>query len=253
MGAASASDAFVIAAMNVGRQANYTWVTTVEIATRAPRTVTFQGTTQVGGYSRIATESSSGPAIYRLGGNLIGQRIDLLFLGSDRGVFDTAEGWRRLEQLPDPMQRQQALNSLRGTNGPSGAPPGTRLFDQSGPLSTPILHVRLPHDDLQVLVATTTNIQRTAEGFTATLNGAGASHFEETFGVAKRDILQISGTVEARTAGNLVNRYVVTLDVVADVGRGQRLSYRQTTTTQLREVGTTRVEIPPAALELFGR
>jgi len=259
--AATSENDAILAAMNVGRKQSYAWNRVVQYKyADSQQVISFQGKTEVGGLSQVSVQAANGSAIVRLAPDVISRRVDTVFFGNDRGVVSTDNGWVRLEDLPDPFARQRALASI-GRQDPNLPSPYDRR-GRSGRAETPmpgqnetlvpILKMRLPHEDLQTIIASSPVLRVTADGFEGELSMLGAQDVLDTFGRTPVTVRRISASYKCTIQNRLVTRMEMTLDVVAIGNQGTEVPFTQTITTVIQSIDSAPVNVPDQVRTLLG-
>jgi len=267
--AAELSNDAVIAAMNVGRAGNYSWVSVHQFRLASGqangRKVTFQGQTDVRGYTRLTVDAGERSAISGLGGDLIGNRLEAVFQGSEHGVVATERGWMTFSELPNPeaerlqqrsleQQRTKLMRNATGTGddrlttGRAVDDPGLG-FRMPGRAARPgpELTIHTPHEDMQMIVIGSSDYQKTDTGFSGRLSDAAIQYFSSVFGISNNEIVHGEGTYRCWVEGKLVTKYEITLNMDLTVPGGRSLPFIQTWQTEIRDVGRTEVQIPEEA------
>lgn len=253
--AASESEA-IIAAMRLGQQSGYTWVTTIEDDLR---TYDVRGAVDANGYTHVRM-----PVVEnvrrRLGRNAPDAIMDVVFRGNTRCVIALEDGWKTPDELPRVRDRGFDDGGIPGAAFTLGVP---RTFGAAGSLGSSVSHVpasafekhpaavydtlRLaishPHEDLAVIVSSYTELSVDGHVTTGTLNELGAQLLLVRDGQEDVEPVAAAGTFKLWVQNGIVTKYQVQLEGVLAVKR-RNVMVTQRATTSLANIGTTRVEVP---------
>jgi hypothetical protein len=238
MGARSAPvDEAVLAAMSVASARNYSW--TVIISNDADQASSvIRGRTAPGGFSQITDTTPSEYLRMRLPG-VIPNPLEMV-MRSGRILLQTAQGWRfpgeLEEQIPEPS---------RSRRGRANALPGADV-----PLTYAI---RQPHEDLQILVGSGVNLRASGDTFVGELLATGAAQFLNYFGQPQAQVVRAAGAFQCWVQDGHVVRYEVRVNGAVRLGdsRDER-SVRWSIVAELRDFGTTTVNVPRAVQIMLG-
>jgi hypothetical protein len=261
---AGPADDAIIAAMRLAEQPNYSWTTSVS---DDARTYTITGRTTPEGFTRVQM-----PVVNRLrrklGRGVTDTQIDFIFRGNVACVVESTQGWRTPAELPDlPLAGTAATSAGTGPDAPVhvnatlGAgigdvpvvsvplPPAKRA---TAPLPYSNLQLTLshPHEELAVIVGSHAEFKVDGDLVTGTLTEVGARLLLVHDGQAQLTPRRAGGTFALRVQRGQVVQYRITLDGVLAVeaaGAAREIIVRQTTDTVLRDIGTTRVDVPEEA------
>ncbi len=261
----------IVAAMRLTEQPNYTWTTAVADDARS---YDIDGVHRRPDYSRVKM-----PVVNtlrrKLGRDVTDNRVDAVFRGNVACVLNTANGWKTPAELPEPHEDDEEFERVVSPTGPTGVTgskslsggvlKGTtirrtrpnREADEAGrPYSNLQLAISLPHEELGVIV--TSHRDLVIEGDTASghLTEVGAQLLLVRDGQPEITPIRATGKFKLWVRAGFVTRYHLqlegTLSVVTPRGRAH-VTVTQNSTTQIRDIGTTKVEIPPEAFAKLSR
>jgi hypothetical protein len=267
LGAAAhaANETAIIAAMRLSERPNYTWTTTVADDVQ---TYHIEGKTADG----LTWQRQPMPKeIARRLGRSAGRELESLFHGPRRYVVQTEEGWKLPAELPKRHPDWAGDSDYVYVTMPGA--PALRTADMPADerdlevfgTTTAVYHaivpkgkepkaqsnvqfaLALPHEELGVVVASHAALQMRGNVVEGTLTDAGAQLLlvrEENGAITP---VTAAGRFKLWLAGGRVSKYQLELAGVLLVDRDP-VHVRQTTTTEIKDVDTTRLEIPEPAL-----
>lgn len=245
-----------MAAMRLGQQSGYTWVTTIEDDLR---TYDVRGAVDANGFTRVRM-----PLVEniqrRLGRDAPDAIMDVLFRGNTRCVIALEDGWKTPDELPRVRGRGFDDGVIPGAAFSLGVP---RTFGAAGSLGSPSSHVpasafkkhaapvydslRLaishPHEDLAVIVSSFTELHVAGHVVTGVLNELGAQLLLIRDGQEDIEPVAAAGSFKLWLQDGIVTKYQVQLEGVLEVNR-RKVMVTQRATTSLANIGTTRVDVP---------
>ena len=234
---AGPTDSAVLAAMKLGDQPNYSWTSAV---VRDSRSYTIEGKTLVGSYTQVTVPSSlalpeSNPALRgRVGRGSSDSEVVAIFKGDEKHVVETSEGWLTPAEFSTlPPAPRTGSGRVRGL---VTALPLTFAISQ-------------PHEDIGIIIGSSTDL-RVDDG------GIVSGRLSET---AARLLLlppgqenvapqQAAGSFKFWISGGLLTRYEIQVSgiVSVEMGGSRRLvKTTQTVSTEIKDVGTTKLNVPP--------
>ncbi len=267
------AEAAILAAMRLSEQPNYSWVATV---LDDARTYDIQGQTSREGYSRVKMPLINSVR-RRLGRTATDTDVEAIFRGNQQCVLRTEDGWKKVDELPwyteeAPPDFGGVRSSPRSPAG-MGIPSGVRVTtgsslgshrggSRNGPeedepraYSNLQLGITHPHEDLGVIVSSHQDWIVDADGVSGTLTDLGAQLLLVRDGQKEIEPRRAAGTFKLWIRGGIVTKYQVKLEgvlsVVTKAGR-KNIEVHQTVNTVLKDVGTTRVEVPDEARRKLG-
>lgn len=264
--AGPAEDA-VVAAVRLSEVPSYSWLTTVS---DDARTYEIEGRTVRGGYTRVKMPVVN--TLRRRLGNLADPQVELIFRGNVACVLRTDEGWFLQHELPeehDPFEEPRHVPPPPGgmvTARPNtGAPLIGGLGKQRnrrGPDAEPRSYSNLqlaishPHEDLGVIVGSHATFEADGDTVAGDLTPVGAQLLLVRDGQSHITPIRASGSFRLWLRGGHVVRYSLklegTLSIESPRGR-THVNVQQTSTTVVRDIGTTKFEVPPEAAAKLGR
>ncbi len=269
---AGPTEAAIVAVMRLSDQSNYSWVATVS---DDARTYDISGQTVTGAFTRVKM-----PVINsvrrRLGRSVTDTQIEFIFRGNVTCVIATDDGWLRPGELPPPPEVDSEVDRIVNPAGSTGTPgarsisggviKGTVIRSSSSPpgdtderqrgYSNLQLAISHPHEELGVIVSSHTEFKVEGEVVSGTLTDLGAQLLLVRDGQKEITPVRAAGTFKLWLREGLVSRYQVRLEGVLQVntpGGRRQVAVNQNTETVLKEIGTTRFEVPDQARIKLGR
>jgi hypothetical protein len=237
----------IIAAMKLREAANYQWVATV---TEDSRFYFVEAKTRKDGYTLVST-----PMVNSIQRKLGGGKSEIqtaIFRGNDEFVVQTPEGWMsrdELAELPSPGFGGQlgaggARRPVRGGGSPAG-------FGGRGPRYSNLqVNLSFPHDELETIVGSYTEVRATTDGVEGVLSTDGAKLLLVHPGQDEITALRASGSFKLWLKDGAVSKYEVQLAGTLALGAGsnrREVSVNQSVTTELKDVGKTAFDVPEEA------
>jgi hypothetical protein len=249
-GAAPApGDVAVVAAARLAEKSNYTWTSTIQ-NDESGGLVRTEGRTVRGGYTLMMSRNP--PEFLRSRGAVRDGEgaIQVWFRGADRCVILTEEGWLTPEELPaaqpgsDPSgARNPARNAARGGRGASRAAPSsvpTRVEDHT-------FEIRHPHEELDLIIGGYTTLRSAGNTFAGELTEAGAALFLRSFAQPRVHVRRAGGSFRCWIENGVVVRYEVQITATVNLpGDRNQLPVSWTISTEITDIGTTRLTVPAA-------
>ena len=257
----------IVAAMKLSEQPNYSWVASVVDDARSYDIV---GKTVKGGYT-LATMPMIASVRRRLGRSVTDTQIETIFKGNVDCVILTDQGWRKPTELSSPATPDSESDTgvSPGTQGGARRPPGmggpggnrrrgakNRPGD-SEPSAYSNLQLALsrPHEELGVIVASNTEWRVEGDTVTGSLTETGAMLLLVRDGQEEISPVRASATFKLWIQNGAVIKYEVKAEGVLSVSGsfGKReIQVHQTTTTVVKDIGTTRFDVPEEARRKLG-
>lgn len=258
---ASPTDDVILQTMRLAEAPNYSWITTIstEVAT-----FTLEGRTQPDGFTWVRMPMTRAIA-QRLRQRGSGD-LEAVFLG-DTFVLRMAEGWVAMDVVPwarpGPKVDTFALARGRpagrmGTLGapvPASARSGNWRSHDDGELRLPgDIHLGLtpPHEELGIIVSSFVELQIGAQVITGTLSELGAALLLVRDGHVEVTPVSTRGSFRLWLKDGRVAQYQLRLDGVLATGR-KTSTVSTLTTTTIKQVGTSPIDIPDEARVMLER
>lgn len=267
---AGPTEAAIVGAMKLTEARNYSWLTDVS---EDARSYTLEGKTDLADnkdYSLVTMPMPArrrGPPAPGSGssrGSSAGEATSTAyFKGDEKYVVETPEGWRTGEE----MTNSRSGRGGYGGRGPYGGPGGyggrgsypgrSRTGEGERSFSTASLPPSLsrPHEEVAIIIAGYTDLKAEADGVSGTLSEMNAKLLLVRPGQKDVTPLKAAGTFRLWLKDGLLVKYQVKLDGKLQIeGReGRRdVDVHQTATTTLKDVGTTRFDVPEAVKKKLG-
>jgi hypothetical protein len=253
----------IMAVMRLADEPSYSWTSTVS---DDARTYDIVGQTTRGGFTRVKMPVVNAVRL-RLGRSVTDTQIEAIFRGNVRCVFLTEQRWKTIDELPAPDEDDEFENiaaasntagSIIGLGAPTNTVPGMgaatrrRNRDDLKPPAYSNLQLAIchPHEELGVIVSSHTDWNIEGDVITGTLTELGAQLLLVHDGQTEIEPQRASGTFTVWLRGGRVAKYQVNAEGILTVAakhRRHQVAVRQTSTTVLRDIGTTRFEVPDEA------
>jgi hypothetical protein len=271
-------DLAIVAAMKLPEASNYTWSTTVDDDARSYA---------IDGQTDRATDLSlvNMPVVAAVRRRVSaatsssGDLSNVAFKGDEKYVVQTDKGWKTPEEI--------AALSPAGSGGYGGGYPGGwggmrrgrrgmmggmgRGFppptdpatgEQSGGDAPPGLHysnlqktLSRPHEELAFIVASGTDLKADGDVVSGTLSDTAAKLLLVHAGQKELTPLTASGTFKLWVKDGALVKYEVKLEgriAVLTNGDRHEVDVHQTAVTEIKSVGTTKVDVPDGAKKKLG-
>lgn len=256
----------IVIAMRLSERPNYSWTSIVD---DDARTYDIVGKTSPDGFTQVRMPIVNSIR-RRLGRGATDNLVDAIFRGNVECVLATDTGWKTIEELPivrdtepilgtDGMGDPGSILTTPGavTGGGGSILPLPKGDDERGRrvYSNLQMGISHPHEDLGVIVSSGTELRASGEVLTGTLTELGAQLLLVRDGQPEITPEQGAGTFTIWMRAGMVQRFQVKLEGVLAIKTGlgtKRVTVNQTTHTVIRDVGTTRVEVPAEARRKLG-
>lgn len=255
----------IIAAMKLSDQPNYGWTATV---VDDARTYEIEGRTVRGGFTRVRMPLVNSVR-RKLGRSVTDTQVEMVFRGNVACVIETENGWKKPDELPPPPTRDDEFGHLAGATGHAPliggrGPPGSvvrgsiipfpttppRRPEAPTPYSNLQLAISHPHEELGVIVSNHTEFRVEEEVATGRLTDLGAQLLLVHDGQHEISPLRAGGIFKLWLRSGHVVKYQVRLEGILSVegptGR-REIFVQQTTSTDIKNVGTTVFDVPDEA------
>jgi hypothetical protein len=253
---AAPSDAAIVAAVRLSDAPNYSWHSTVA---DDARTYDIDGRYVRGAYTHVRMPMVN--SIRRkLGRDATDPHVEAIFRGNVRCVIRTDAGWRRPDELEDFEATQsdyerlanESLRAARTRRAKAGAKSGALPRDDEPKVYSNLqFAISPPHEELAVIVSSHATLEADTETASGTLSNLGAQLLLVRDGQHEITPIAASGSFKLWFRDGLVTRYQLklegTLSVQTPKGR-THVRVTQTSSTQIRDVGSTRFDVPAEAV-----
>jgi hypothetical protein len=241
----------VLAAVRLSEQPNYSWVAT--IADDA-RTYDIAGKTSKEGFTRVRMPLINSVR-RRLGLGATDADANVIFRGNLACVVETERGWLRLDELPAATEPEPQRGRRRGppTGAASGSGKGGRGPARSGAergYSNLQFGISHPHEELGVIVSSHAELGVESDVVSGTLTELGAQLLLVSDGQESITPTRARGTFKLWVRNGHVVKYHLQLEgtLLVQTPAGKReVNVQQTTDTVIKDVGTTKVDVPEEA------
>lgn len=258
-GVVSAGDAerAIIAAMKLSEQPNYSWLSLLD-----ERSVSYEieGKTTPAGITGVRMPMIQ--AVARQLGRESDTQLEAFFNLQRMGVIRVGSDWRspgeialhQERQTHDrtrPMVRGSASGRFGIAGGQSVGAAAPFLEDRRGMRSAIPLPfgVTYPHEELAIIVSSHANLVINADVASGRLTDLGAALLLVRAGQADVEVLQSAGSFRFWLKNGVVIKYQLKLEGELMIGRWKTVQAYVSTTTLLKDIGTTRVNVPLEAKE----
>ena len=251
----------IVAAMKLSEVPNYSWTCTV---TDDAKTYTIEGKTQNGGYTWQRQPMPK--MIARRLGRDAGQDLESIFSSKLRYVIDTGSGWKTLNELPKlhsdwgdedwyfvTLPLGQTADMAADGSDSFELPPAIYLpvvpkddADKNRVYSNAQFALALPHEELGVIVSSHADFQVKDGVVSGTLTDLGAQLLLVHDGHEYIKPVTAGGRFKLWLKGGLVEKYLVELAGIMVIDR-KPVYVRQKSITMVKDIGTTRLEVPADA------
>jgi hypothetical protein len=259
---AGPTESAIMATMRLSEQPNYSWVATVS---DDARTYDIVGKTVRGEFTQV-TMPLVNSLRRQVGRSVTDTDVEMIFRGNVACVIQTDDGWKTPSELPNSNLRESdSRRSYPGSSGRSrsGRGSGTAGAPVSGPrgrsdrgYSNLQLGISHPHEELAVIVGSHQNFKIDGDTVSGVLTDLGAQLLLVRDGQESITPLRASGTFKLWLRDGMVVKYQVQLEGTLSVRlstQSREVTVHQTTETVLKDIGTTRVDVPAEARAKLGR
>lgn len=248
----------IVAAMKLSEQSSYTWSSVV---VDDASTYDITGKVKQNGYTWVRLPLTK--AMARRLGRRADPQLEAVFDQRGDCVVRTDDGWRTLKELPkrhrdwyDQIERWPAPGLAMGTWGVVDPEDPFYNFppilprvpeDEEGPYSNAQFGVSYPHEELGVIVTSCSEWTIKNDVVSGRLTDIGAQLLLVRDNQDHIKPLAAAGIFKLLVKDGLVTKYIVRLEGLIQVGR-KKILVRQTSTTVLSDIGTTKLDLPEAAV-----
>ena len=266
---ASPTDATIVAAMKLSDAPNYGWSTTVDDDARS---YTIDGQTNRADKDDCSLVHLPMIAALRKrtsrGSANSDNQATAIYRGDEKLVILTPDGWRKPEDLPVSSRSgysgqnpgggmggfggRRGRRGMGGMGGMGGVGPGDGTDGGNGPPPYSNLQLTLsrPHEELAIIVANFTDLKVEGELASGTLTELGAKLLLVHPGQKELTPLKAAGTFRFWIKDGAVVKYELKLEgtlAVNTSGTRREVTVHQTTTTEVKSVGSTTFDVPDDA------
>ncbi len=220
---AGPTDQAIVATMKLVEAPNYTWSTSVPSTGRV--LVVREGKTEKNGYTVVTFVDPQSPML-RLISRLNDGVVTAVFLGSDNFVFQISGSWRTGREIPIPGLRR------RGNNASSDY----------------WIFLQAPHEELEIIVGSYTELHVVKGGVAGTLSEDGA---RQLLGSTKAPAVTAKGAFVLGITNGVLTRYALDLTGTVMIGEpGEEKEsppQHRVLLTEFKDVGRTVFDVPDEA------
>jgi hypothetical protein len=256
---ANATDAAVVEAMKLADAPNYAWSTSVDDDARS---YVIEGQTNLADKNEFSLVTMPMVASVRRRVTRATSNSEnvmtAIFCGDERLVIQTPDGWRKPEQLSANSEGSArnsggGITSRRGRRGAGGVAHGG---DRPPPAYSNLqLTLSRPHEELAIIVAGYTELKADGDSVTGLLSETAAKLLLVHAGQQEITPLTASGTFRLWVREGQIAKYEIKLEgtlAVAANGDRHEITVHQTATTEVKNIGTTKFEVPEEAQKKLG-
>ena len=267
---AGQSERAIVAAMKLSEASNYSWSTAVDDDARSYNIDGQTSLAEPNDYSlvtmpmiavvrrRVTRATSNSENV-----------MTAIYSGDERLVIQTPDGWRKPEQLADnsasstrgsadgsaPLPRGRGRRGMGGGGGgfPGG---GSRGGDRPTPAYSNLqLTLSRPHEELGIIIAGYHELNADGDVASGTLSDTAAKLLLVHAGQKEVTPLTAAGTFRLWMKDGVVVKYEIKLEgtiAVTTNGNRREVTVHQTSTTEVKNVGTTKFDVPEEAQKKLG-
>lgn len=259
----------LVAAMKLPDAPNYSWTTAIDDDARS---YTIDGKTDRTGKDDFSLVDRPMISVVRRrvsrGTSNSDNQVTAIYRGNDKLVIQIDDHWKKIDELPEysapagSSGRGRPRGGMGGSGGMGGRGPrarsgsGTDAGDRSGPAFSNLqLTLSRPHEEITILVASHTELKADGDTVAGTLSETGAKLLLVHEGQNEITPLRARGTFRLWVKEGMLVKYEVKLEgtLAISTGSGRReVTVNQTATTLIKDVGTTKFEVPDEARKKLG-
>ncbi|MSU24079.1 MAG: hypothetical protein EXS32_09700 [Opitutus sp.] len=258
----SPTDAAIVAAMKLTEAPNYSWVTSVDDDARS---YDITGQTNLAGPGDFSLVDLPMVAAVRRrvpsrGSANSDNQVTAIYTGDEKYVIQTPDGWKKPDELSQTSRGEStnqrggsAGGGFGGKRGRRGAGGGER--GPVPPYSNLQTSLSRPHEEIGIIIAGYTDIKTEGDVVSGTLSEISARLLLVHAGQSEVTPLRASGTFRLWITNGVLTKYELKLEGrLAVITRGDRreVDVHETATTQLKDVGKTKFEVPDEARKKLG-
>ena len=226
---ADPTDQAVVAAMKIVDAPNYAWTCYVPSVGRA--LVVREGKTEKNGYSLVTFVDPQSPMLRQIS-RLNDGAVVAVFRGPDNFVFQTSDGWKTGPELPPLGPRR------RGSTG------GSDYW----------ISLQMPHEELEIIVGSYTELHAVKAGVAGTLSEDGA---RQLLGSTKAPAVSGSGTFILGVSNGALTGYLVDITGTVFIGppgeEKESEPLHRVLLTEFKDVGHAVPDLPDEAKQKLTR
>ena len=258
------TDAAIVAAMKLTDAPNYTWQTSVDDDARSYDIAGQTNLADKGDFSLVDMPMVAAVRQRAARGSANSDnQMTSIYSGDERHVIQTPDGWKKPDELSQGARAGSAnqpgvggfggKRGRRGAGGGGGFPGGGGNNNGRGPVppySNLQSSLSRPHEEIGIIVAGYTDIKAEGDIVSGTLSETSAKLLLVHAGQTEVTPLRANGTFRLWITDGVLVKYELRLEGrLAVNARGERreVDVHQTSTTQLRDVGKTKFEVPEEA------
>ena len=194
-------------------------------------------------------------------------QLEAIFQGGTRGLVHLGDDWKPIAELPvlrtnatTRRSRPMVRGSASGGNfGIPGAPPlGSAAPYLNNPRGSPSYStlrfgVTHPHEELAIIVSSHTRMDAADDVVTGTLSDMGAALLLVRPDQSNVEPIATAGEFKLWIKNGVVIKYQLRLEGLVAVDQWRKLNVHVNSTTSLKDIGTTEVNVPDAARAKLAR
>lgn len=263
---AGPTDTAIVAAMKLPEAQSYTWVSYIDDDARSYE---IHGKTDRSDYS-VVTMPMIAAMRRRIGRGSANSdnQVEAVFKGAEKCVVQTATGWKTPGEITEESRNDRSRSSTYpgsgsgGSGFPGGGFPGgssRRSSSNRGgeprPYSNLQVNLSRPAEEIGVIVGSYTELKMDGDVVTGTLSETGAKLLLVHPGQDELTPLKASGTFRLWVRDGALAKYEIKLDGTLSVetpSARREVMVHQKSTTELKDVNATKLEVPEEAKKKLG-
>lgn len=257
---AGPTDLAVVAAMKLPEAQSYSWTTSVE---DDARTYQISGQTDKSDFS-VATMPLANTTRRRVirGNSNTANEADVVFKGAEKCVVQTDTGWKTPAEIAEQARIDGREKDSGGSGGypdgdypgrypAGGLPGGGERAGTPPPYSNLQINLSRPAEEIGLIVGGYTEIKMDGDAVTGALSEISAKLLLVHPGQNQLTPIKANGTFRFWTRDGMLSKYELNLEgtiTVETTGGSKRdVIVHQKSTTEIRAVNTTKLEVPDEA------
>lgn len=254
MALAGPTDRAIIAAMSLSEQPNYSWLSLIDDPSSSYE---IEGRTTAAGVTWVRMPMLK--SIQRRLGREIDTQLEALFDERRRGVLQVGNDWKSIAELPSRQSNSTPRRTMvRGSANAGGfGIPGSASLGAAAPFliedrrtpafSTLQFAVIHPHEELAIIVSSFTTMDAAGDVVTGSLSDMGATLLLVRPEHQDVEPLNAAGVFKLWITNGVVTKYQLKLQGIVTMPGWDKVPVQVNTTTSLKDIGTTKVNVPEAA------